>query len=284
MLPPDNWLCNLPRLTVTDFRPRDSESSPKECNRKHSQHKRVFQLNVHCPQKRWRLETDNQSQVPQFLPGSLSFQNGEHRKPERCVTGRQLHGKDRPRGCLPFSASSSGTSRFPEVLLETKNIPVQITSIWPGYNTKSLHKNSAAPRSKDENDRVAYHCLSGQYFGHGTVSRDVEVAYADSRQRAAGTGFQAKSQEMCLGTSASNRVSGFPGELQNNSAGGEDSESDERVQTHNQQEISDSSTPGPFDRATVIDSTSGQCGTPPLSRSSEVAPKSSADFPRKLRS
>ena len=33
---------------VTDFRPRDSESSPKECNRKHSQHERVFQLNVHC--------------------------------------------------------------------------------------------------------------------------------------------------------------------------------------------------------------------------------------------
>ena len=34
-----------------------TESSPKERNRKHSQHERVFQLNVHCPQKRWRLET-----------------------------------------------------------------------------------------------------------------------------------------------------------------------------------------------------------------------------------
>ena len=182
-----------------------------------------------------------------------------------------------------FSASSTGTSRFPEVLLETKDILVQIPTIRPGYSTKSLHKNSAASRSKNENDRVAYLCLSGRYFGHGTVSRDVEVAYADSCQRAAGTGFQAESQEMCLGTSASNRVSEFPGELQNNedlSAGGEDSESDERVQTHNQQEISDSSTPGPFDRATVIYSTSSQCGTPPLSRSSEVASKSSADFPR----
>ena len=56
------------------------------------------------------------------------------------------------------------------------------------------------------------------------------------------------------------------------------------MQTHNQQEVSDSSTPGSFDRAAVIDSTSNQCGTPPLSRSSEVAPKSSAEFPRKLRS
>ena len=53
--------------------------------------------------------------------------------------------------------------------------------------------------------------------------------------------------------------------------------------TCNQQEISDSLTPGPFDRAAVIDRTSGQCGTPPLSRSSEVAPKSSAEFPKKLR-
>ena len=276
-----------PTRAVTDFRPRDSKSSPKECNRKHSQHKRVFQLNVHCPQKRWRLETDNQCQVPQFLPGSLSFQNGGHRKLERCVTGRRLYGKDRPRGCLPFSASSSGTSRFPEVLLETKNIPVQIPPIRTGYSTKSLHENSAAPRSKDENDRFAYHRLSGRYVGHGTVSREVDVTYADSCQGVAGTGFQAESQEMCLGTSASNRVSGFPSELENNedlSAGGKDSESDEGVQTHNQQEVSDSSTPGSFDRAVVIDSTSNQCGTPPLSKSSEVAPKSSAEFPRKLRS
>ena len=64
---------------------------------------------------------------------------------------------------------------------------------------------------------------------------------------------------------------------------GPDSESDEGVQTHNQQEVSDSSTPGSVDRAAVIDSTSNQCGTPQLSRSSEVAPKSSSQFPRKLR-
>ena len=166
--------------------------------------------------------------------------------------------------------------------METKNIPVQITTIRPGYSTKSLHKNSAALRSKDENDRVVYHCLSGRYYGHGTVRRDIEVTYADSCQGVAGSGFQAESQEMCLGTSASNRVSGFPSELENNedlSARGEDSESDEGVQTHNQQEISDSLTPGPFDRAAVIDNTSGQCGTPSLSRSSEFAPKSSAEFP-----
>ena len=70
-------------------------------------------------------------------------------------------------------------------------------------------------------------------------------------QGVAGTGFQAESQEMCLETSASNRVSGFPSEFENNedlSAGGKDSES-------NQQEISNSSTPGPFDRAAVINST-----------------------------
>ena len=39
------------------------------------------------------LETDNQSKVPQFLPGSLSFQNGGHRKPERCVTEGDFMGK-----------------------------------------------------------------------------------------------------------------------------------------------------------------------------------------------
>ena len=92
---------------------------------------------------------------------------------------------------------------------------------------------------------------------------------------------------MCLGTSASNCVPGFPGEFKINddlSARGEDSEGDEGVQTHNQQEISDSSTPSPLNRAAVIDSTGGQCGTPPLPRSSEVAPESSAEFPRVLRS
>ena len=70
-------------------------------------------------------------------------------------------------------------------------------------------------------------------------------------QGVAGTGFQAESQEMCLETSASNRVSGFPSEFENNedlSARGKDSES-------YQQEISNSLTSGPFDRAAVIDST-----------------------------
>ena len=33
------------------------------------------------------------------------------------------------------------------------------------------------------------------------------------------------------------------------------------MQAHNQQEISDSSTPSPLDRATVIDSTGSQCAT-----------------------
>ena len=128
---------------VTDFRPRDSKSPQKNAIESTVSTKGFFSSMFTVPKNRWRLETDNQSQVPQFLPGSLSFQNGEQRKSERCITGRRLHGKDRPRGCLPFSASSSGTSRFPEVLLETKNVPVQIPTIQPGYSTKSLHEISA---------------------------------------------------------------------------------------------------------------------------------------------
>ena len=56
---------------ITDLGPRDSKSAPKECNRKHIQHEGFFQLNVHCPQKRWRLEAHNKSKVPRCLPGSL---------------------------------------------------------------------------------------------------------------------------------------------------------------------------------------------------------------------
>lgn len=56
------------------------------------------------------------------------------------------------------------------------------------------------------------------------------------------------------------------------------------MQAHNQQEISDSSTPSPLDRAAVIDSTGSQCGTPPLPRSSEVVPESSAEVLRELQS
>ena len=110
---------------------------------------------------------------------------------------------------------------------------------------------------------------------------------ADSHQGIAGIGPQTESQEMCLGSSASDRIPGFSGEFKKNedlSAGGEDSEGDEGVQAHNQQEVSDSLTPSPLDRATVIDSTGSHCGTPPLSRSSEVAPESPAEVWRKLRS
>ena len=272
---------------ITDFGPRDSQSAPKKRDRKCIQHEGFLQLNVHCPQKRWRLEAHNQSQVPHCLPGSLSLQDGGHRQPERCIAGRRLHGKDRPGRCLPFSASSSGTSTFPEILLETKDIPVQIPPIRLGYCTKSLYKNSAAPCSNDEKHRHTYHRLPGRYIGHGTDSGDIEVTYADSCQGIAGIGFQAESQEICLGSSASNRIPGFSGEFKNNedlSAGGEDSEGDEGVQAHNQEEISDGSTPSPLDRAAVIDNTGSQCGTPPLPRSSEVAPESSAEFPRELRS
>ena len=100
--------------TVTDFRPRDSKSSPKECNRKHSQHERFFSSMFTVPKKGggWRLIINLKSLNSYLVPGGLSFQNGGHRKPERCVAGRWLHGKDQSRGCLPFSASSSGTSRF----------------------------------------------------------------------------------------------------------------------------------------------------------------------------
>lgn len=132
-----------------------------------------------------------------------------------------------------------------------------------------------------------YHRLPGQYIGHGTDSGDIEVTYADSCQENAGIGFQAESQEMCLGSSVSNRIPGFSGEFKNNedlSVVREDSEGDEGVQAHSQQEISDSSTPSPLDRAAVIDNTGSQCGTPLLPRSSEVVPKSSAEFPRELRS
>ena len=45
-------------------------------------------------------------------------------------------------------------------------------------------------------------------------------------------------------------------------------------------EISDCSILSSLDRAAVIDSTGSWCGTPPLLRSSEVAPENSADIPR----
>ena len=90
---------------------------------------------------------------------------------------------------------------------------------------------------------------------------------------------------MCLESKESNRIPGFSGEFINNEglfAGGEGSEGDEGVQAHSQQEVSDSSTPSPPNRAAVIYSTDSQCGTPPLPRSSEVAPESSAEVLKEL--
>ena len=69
------------------------------------------------------------------------------------------------------------------------------------------------------------------------------MTHADSCQGIAGIGFQAESQEMCLGSSVSNRIPGVSGEFKNNEyfyAGGEDSEGEEDsegdtgVQAHNQ--------------------------------------------------
>ena len=104
-----------------------------------------------------------------------------------------------------------------------------------------------------------YHCSPGRYTGHGTDSGEIKVTHADSRQGLAALGFK----------SASNQIPGFSGEFKNNedlSAGGKDSEGDEGVQAHNQQEISDSWTLSPLDRAAVIDSTGSRCATPPLPR------------------
>ena len=113
---------------ITDFGPRDSKHAQKKKkrDRERIQHEGFLQPNVHCPQKRWWLEAHNQSQC---LPGSLALQDGGQRQPERCFAGRRLHGNNRTGRCLPFRASSSGTSRFPKILLEAKDIPVQIPPI-----------------------------------------------------------------------------------------------------------------------------------------------------------
>ena len=52
--------------------------------------------------------------------------------------------------------------------------------------------------------------------------------------------------------------------------------------TINKRSISDSSTPGPFDRAAVIDNTSSQCGTPPLSKSSKGCTKELCRNPEEI--
>ena len=127
--------------TVTDFRPRDSKSSPKERNRKHSQHERFFSSMFTVPKKGggWRLIINLKSLNSYLVPGGLSFQNGGHRKPERCVAGRWLHGKDQSRGCLPFSASSSGTSRFLKFCCRQK----KCTGLDPSHSAWIQHQESS---------------------------------------------------------------------------------------------------------------------------------------------
>ena len=58
MLPPDNWPCNLSLLTQVQSRfwTKRFKICSKKRDRKRIQHEWFLQLNVHCPQKGWRLE------------------------------------------------------------------------------------------------------------------------------------------------------------------------------------------------------------------------------------
>ena len=93
MLPPDNWPCNLAHLTQEQSQILDQEIQnllQKNATESTVSTKGFFSSMFTVPKKGggWRLIINLKSLNSYLVPGGLSFQNGGHRKPERCVAGR----------------------------------------------------------------------------------------------------------------------------------------------------------------------------------------------------
>ena len=283
VLPPDNWPLNSPNLTTEQSHTLDQEIQgllQKKCHRKGSGHKGFLQSDVHCAQKRQRLEANYQLETPQFLPGSPPLQNGGYQQSERRTAEGRLHGKDRPGRSLPNGADLSATSQLPEISLEGRELSLQVLPFRSGNCPKSLYQAATTPCGKDEKEGHTHHCLPGRHFDHGTDRGDADITHAYTSSGVA------NSQEMCVETSADNRISGFPNQFSdhdNSPTRRQGSESDERMQTHDQQEVSNSARFGPPNRLTIINDTSHQRGPTPLPSSAAVTAQNTLHLTRRVR-
>ena len=89
-------------------------------------------------------------------------------------------------------------------------------------------------------------------------------------------GFKLNRKKMCVETNADNRISGFPNQFSDHDHSPtrrQGSESDERMQTHDQQEVSNSERIGPPNRLAIINDSSRQRGPTPLPCSPAIAPQ-----------
>jgi hypothetical protein len=256
---------------VTDFGPRDSKPAPKKCDRKRTQYKGFFQPDVHCPQKRRRLEASYQPKTSQHLPDSPSLQNGGYQQPKGCATGRHdFMGKINLEDAylaVPICHHHRNFLKFQ----------------WKGKN----YRFKALPFSLATAPRVFIKILRPlaarmrQTCIRMVIYLDDILVMARTKEMLIS---HMETKEMFLETDTVNRIPGIPSQLHDDDhqfAHRQSPEGFERMQTHD--EVSNSSRSGSLDRNAVFNDTSRHSGTSPIPSSPEASPQNTIKLTRRIR-
>ena len=266
-------------------RERGSGSPSKGCNRANNKI-RFLQPNVCSPKERRGVVPHYQPQEVQCVPLSLSLQDGEYQQCEGCYPGERLHGKDRSERCLPDGSSLGEAPQISQVCVGRPVLPVQVPTLWASHSTQNLHKTPTASSCRDEEKGSLLGHVPRRYPCDGTDQGGTEGTSESNCISPPVTRIHPEQAEVCLGANPQNRIPGVYCGLRDSddlSSKGQDIQTSERVQEHEQQGQSNRSPTGTDNRLAIVSDTSNSTSTPALSSPSETEMPGSTAVSRGLR-
>ena len=95
---------------------------------------------VSSTQERWQSETNHQSQMPEFICGVPTLQNGRYSDVQEPHETRGLVSESGSKGCLLLSPDPSGPLEIPVFHSRRENVSVHMPPVRPDLSTLGLTK------------------------------------------------------------------------------------------------------------------------------------------------